>query len=1165
MMNNRFATGFILLSLTGFIGNVFAAGIKSPPGSSELATLPLEEVNRIPGIRAVEIDFSHEKPIENGLTFKRKLAKFKPATFKDAKHSPAWVVESSDDPSAGWMRYFRLRVTDPRLRDGARPAIDMYVTYHLPTWAGVLMEADTADGMRTVGNGWGDTKNWRTTKVRIDDARFSSGKDEWDLAIAGANTGFYIQRIRLISYDTERDIHWDRMLKIPRITAQTADGLFIFDRGNLKFTAQIQNVARADRPLQWAMEVEDADGQIVGRGEGALTATAAQTVDLPISLSAGDWRLGPYRAVIAFRLEAEAPTLWETPVHLGLINSKAAPRALPKARTGEFYFGLDPSNSHIYDPAADVALAWYDLMGVDIIRNIPHRGNLTNVDQAAKALEKIAARGVRAMGMAEVDDPGRKGGDRERYAEKQRELVGAIAERFTGDAPGKIKWWELGNEPDLPFFYKGPIAEYVKYYERMYDAIKQGAVAGGHQPTDTVVMNGGLCFYGADGDRRAREFVRLIDPAKLDAFAYHGHGPGVKAERDAWQRLHAEASKDGKGNIPLIETESGFSGNNRNGLAEQARTAVEKTLFAQSKGAPTLMFFRLFMEGEGTEGGYGLTHDKTQPRPSVLAYRNMVVQLRHARFERRVDFAGKVGADGVEAYLFQIVGDDGMPGGEKVLAAFCTSNARHDLLVQLGLPGVSVDRVNQVDLYGNTKPADRVAGNIAKLPVAADTVYLTWRCAGDCAGVEPVPSILSLAPSDSVNGELPILLTGAENKLVIDVRAPGDQALAGMVELKAFGRVPMAIEPSGAEVSAPQRLPITINVDPAAVPLDMPHWWAVFLDADAAKIMADPNLLATLPDDLPKAGGGRVAGQYVMLDGRSINLGKIAGGIKEKRPAMLFATLESSADVTMPVAASADWWMAWFVNGQRVYSTLDTGNRHGTLADHTFDLPLKKGTNVIAATVLSGSGGWAIDIAGPKQRAIAISGGVDPDRIEATLTTQAVREPAARLVLPVRLQTPIPPLGKMADEADLKSWMKLEPLAVLGTDQVTNLHLQFPEQSRWYKGEKDLSATIWLRQGDDGTVYVAVATVDADWVANGDDIEIVLADESGKVLASDKKSRTRSAAAPIIFTFPPGAMPAGPMRVSVRVNDCDPGIEGVKQHADLGDVDHPARGVRQMR
>jgi len=61
------------------------------------------------------------------------------------------------------------------------------------------------------------------------------------------------------------------------------------------------------------------------------------------------------------------------------------------------------------------------------------------------------------------------------------------------------------------------------------------------------------------------------------------------------------------------------------------------------------------------------------------------------------------------------------------------------------------------------------------------------------------------------------------------------------------------------------------------------------------------------------------------------------------------------------IGCSADWWMKWYVNGQCAYATV-LGNLTANFktTDHCFKCPLKKGRNVIAAEVRSGSRGWRL-------------------------------------------------------------------------------------------------------------------------------------------------------------------------------------------------------------
>ncbi len=139
-----------------------------------------------------------------------------------------------------------------------------------------------------------------------------------------------------------------------------------------------------------------------------------------------------------------------------------------------------------------------------------------------------------------------------------------------------------------------------------------------------------------------------------------------------------------------------------------------------------------------------------------------------------------------------------------------------------------------------------------------------------------------------------------------------------------------------------------------------------------------------------------------------------------------------------------------------------SGNRGGTLADHTFDLPLHKGRNLIAAEVLSGSGGWALQFGGPKERQIAVSAGDDPDHFSITATGAA----SGSLVVPVSIQPTLPRLDASTALDDFATWQPREPLAVLDETAVKNLWMKEPDSTKWYAGAGDLSAVVWLYEGD---------------------------------------------------------------------------------------------------
>jgi hypothetical protein len=320
-----------------------------------------------------------------------------------------------------------------------------------------------------------------------------------------------------------------------------------------------------------------------------------------------------------------------------------------------------------------------------------------------------------------------------------------------------------------------------------------------------------------------------------------------------------------------------------------------------------------------------------------------------------------------------------------------------------------------------------------------------------------------------------------------------------------------------------------------------------------------------------------------MARDHSLDFARLFGGYRERRPVLGFAYLDSSSAAVLPVAASADWWMAWYVNGKRVYSTLKTGNRHGSLADHIFELPLRAGQNIIAFQCLSGSAGWSIEWAGPRERALAVSGGVPPDRLHAVLEDEQGRRLAER-VLPLELQPAIPALGPTADPKQPESWRFLEPLGLLGEAEVTNRFAGEPDPSRWYQGPEDLSAVVWLREDGERLLLLTVVRDDMREPSSGvgptdtgDALRVVFSGLDGKVLVDQTltaagKAGANQGEARVLMRQWPGmgtvtcyllplgsdAVSESAFRLNLRVLDRDRGLQ--KQTLDLGNVDRPKQG-----
>jgi len=81
--------------------------------------------------------------------------------------------------------------------------------------------------------------------------------------------------------------------------------------------------------------------------------------------------------------------------------------------------------------------------------------------------------------------------------------------------------------------------------------------------------------------------------------------------------------------------------------------------------------------------------------------------------------------------------------------------------------------------------------------------------------------------------------------------------------------------------------------------------------------------------------------------------------------AILTTEITSDNDITLLAGTGCDWWIAVYVNGQEVFSSLKSGNVHANYSPtgHFFTIPLKKGKNTIALYTIRGSVSWQLSFA----------------------------------------------------------------------------------------------------------------------------------------------------------------------------------------------------------
>jgi hypothetical protein len=550
-----------------------------------------------------------------------------------------------------------------------------------------------------------------------------------------------------------------------------------------------------------------------------------------------------------------------------------------------------------------------------------------------------------------------------------------------------------------------------------------------------------------------------------------------------------------------------------------------------------------------------------------------------------LDLGDGGGIHDVDCFLFEEKDADGHLTGGKAAVLFAEKPVQNDVRLRLDASGAAVTAPTLYDMYGNPSALSVSGSNMVSVPVGIDPVFLCWKSPGDASQVQTIPPLISLAGSEP-------LLANADNQVNVTLHNAQLQPLAASVSLLATTRLAAQTQPSVVNVTVPAEqsacATFSVKLGKAEQPLRLPLWWKTFTNVDLAQ--ANPGQLQSMPDSLPGT-AGPAPQQYVWATNNHIDFARIAGSLAEKRPALAFAYLDSPSDTQLPCAASADWWMAWYVNGTKIYDTLDVGNRAGTLADHVFDLPLKKGRNLIAVEVLSGSGGWALDFGGPKERQVALTVGNDPDAVAITL--QSGGKTLGNLTAPLRLEDTLPGIDPSAPLDQPGTWMPLEPLVLLDESAVKNLWMKQPDSSRWYGGKMDLSAIVWLRDaGKNLELFVAVTddklveAASPAQLAQADSLRVVLAGDSGKTLldvigglisdkpvlgdpvpgvafaASRVSTSVQDPQTLYRLEIPKSLLGAQPFHLNLCVSDNDDNF--LKQTLDLGDVANPQSGLRLM-
>ncbi|OQA86722.1 MAG: Glucan endo-1,3-beta-glucosidase A1 precursor [Lentisphaerae bacterium ADurb.Bin242] len=132
--------------------------------------------------------------------------------------------------------------------------------------------------------------------------------------------------------------------------------------------------------------------------------------------------------------------------------------------------------------------------------------------------------------------------------------------------------------------------------------------------------------------------------------------------------------------------------------------------------------------------------------------------------------------------------------------------------------------------------------------------------------------------------------------------------------------------------------------------VSMPEKWKVFLPVARDFVPEKKDLLS-----IPEKFGG-VAGRIVAGKKTEIDLLPLFGKQKPFQCAWLFAEKEVPYDCEFTLGAGGDWYMTWFLNGEKIIDTSETGGVFPfSITNELKTVRLRKGRNIFAVKYVTGN------------------------------------------------------------------------------------------------------------------------------------------------------------------------------------------------------------------
>ncbi len=273
------------------------------------------------------------------------------------------------------------------------------------------------------------------------------------------------------------------------------------------------------------------------------------------------------------------------------------------------------------------------------------------------------------------------------------EYVRRVVERYRG----RIRYWEVWNEPDATGFWKGTAEDYAELLRATYPVAKQA------NPDCVIIGGGGLHLSQREWIETAAEAGMLDWCDWLSYHAYFNASDSTDVALDNVRYFQDLLARYGKSDIPLICTEGGVTDTTfYEGLDfEELPPERVRPPMSWKRGACRLVQVAALEMSEGVRKRFYYYHKPPKaarsyfdysalevngaPRPKLLAWAAMERQL------RGLDFARRVGAKGWRAMVFE-------GNGRAVAVAWADDGT------EARLPRPLPEHASLVDLMGVASP-----------------------------------------------------------------------------------------------------------------------------------------------------------------------------------------------------------------------------------------------------------------------------------------------------------------------------------------------------------------------------------------------------------------------------------------------------------------------------